>query len=1033
MNIKFKRIFSFLLVLFLTIVLVGCSTKKDNKALDTLNEYADKVFLPETEGINQSFKLPKYAFGVKQYEITWTSSDTAVIDVIECFKEADKDMYWLAFVTLAKQKKTVILTAEVKDVNEKNLKVTRTFTIEVVADNYVEYASIELAKKAEGKTKDESTVKFEGVVTAITNSGYVVSDDSASIYMYKSAHEREVGEKVVVRGIWTSYNNMPQIKDAASDLLGYEKPFDLGKYAENKSLDEITAIVPQKLDDVNCTKIFKTKFKAVAQPAGSYNAYKLVDPFDNGKFVEVSKYNDASTISEVGTLANDKFYEGYVIIYCSRSVGSENVWDVLYIPNSAKEVTIELTPEQKIDGIIKGFKDKFNLKLIADNMELPLLDEDSNAVIEWKSNNEKVITSTGEYLAPASKTTVELTVTVTIGELVVSDTITVYAKALEAHKNYISLARKAYNENEADVEARVEGVVTAVIGNSFYIQDGDSALMVYNLANHGFNVGDNVYVIATITCYNGLYETKSKSVTEFGYVDTKYYANRLELEEFKPEVLSGCDNLLFSMYGVEFVSGTFTVDDKNTLIFKDRKGNNFTVFTDKYMDNAEEQKLADIVNSLKAGDKIDIVDAVVGWHSNPQVTPTINSLRLPNPIKQARDSYVNEDVPNTTVKGVVTTVFGDSYFVQNDYYAIEIYNHKNHGFKAGDVVSVTGTLTVFNGLYEIKSVTASSKITDNITANVVEVFNLDKDAQMGMDCVVFDMNNLVYVSGEMKKTDDTKYVSGYKSSTIKFETLSGLVVEARTDAYIQKEDADALNELLLTLKPGYIVSLVGVNMGWYNAPQVTLVNANQVKVNTIVAARNQYVDKDVENVVAEGVVTAVVDNTYFIQDGDYAIQIYNQKNHGLVVGDVVSVTGTLTVYNNIYEFKNATSTKIEKNYVANPLRIEHEFFDADTLKNKDNVIGTIYDVKFDSVADGAFDSSKSTIVNFKTKDDTIVAYKIDKYMPVEEQNLIKGIVEGLKAGDVVTIKGAAIAFYKGNPQFYATAASNIIAPQEAAK
>ena len=196
---NFKKLLLLIFVAVFAIVLIGCGNKS-NPDKDKLNEMADKIYLGNTEEIVGDMTLPKYAFGNKEFSVTWESSDTSVIEV----KEGDETSY-LGSVTLADEAKNVTLTATVK---YKDLSTTRKFEITVLADEYEGYENIAAVKAKDGKEKDVSKVKFSGTVSFTTKSGFGVSDGSASIYCYQSSHGRTVGEEVEVRGVWTYYNNM---------------------------------------------------------------------------------------------------------------------------------------------------------------------------------------------------------------------------------------------------------------------------------------------------------------------------------------------------------------------------------------------------------------------------------------------------------------------------------------------------------------------------------------------------------------------------------------------------------------------------------------------------------------------------------------------------------------------------------------------------------------------------------------------------------------------------------------------------------
>ena len=419
-----KKFLSLLFVAIFALVLVGCGGGNDDKA--RLEEQADKIYLGDLSEVNNDIKLPKYAFGDQEFPVAWASNNEEVIKVQE-YENSDKELYYQAAVTMALEETKVVLTATV---TYKELTTTRTFEVTVLADEYKGYASIAAVKAQEDKEKDVSMVKFSGTVAFSTGSGFGVTDGKDTIYCYGSGHGRTVGEKVEVRGIWTFYNNMVQLKNSTVKVLGTDASFDIANIAEEKTLTEIFAIKAESVDPVNSTRIFKTKFAAKENAAGSYNTYRLVDPIDNSKTVDVSKYNDSTTLEEVGGLAaSGKFYEGIIIIYCSRSAGSAGLWDVLYVPGTAKEVEVTLTDAQKVAGILGDLQGAFGGKSYDANLELPTTDANYGATISWASDKEDVISSTGVYTAPQAKTEVKLTATVTLNSEVQTVEITVIAKA----------------------------------------------------------------------------------------------------------------------------------------------------------------------------------------------------------------------------------------------------------------------------------------------------------------------------------------------------------------------------------------------------------------------------------------------------------------------------------------------------------------------------------------------------------------------------------------------------------------------------
>lgn len=419
---NFKKFLSLLFVAIFAFVLIGCGgTGSDDKAI--LEQQADKIYLGDLSEINNDIKLPKYAFGNQEFPVTWASSNEEVIKVQE-YTNDDKDLYYQAAVTMALEETKVTLTATV---TYKELSTTRTFEVNVLADEYKGYSTIAAVKAKDDKVKDVSMVKFSGTVAFTTDSGFGVTDGKDTMYCYGSGHGRTVGEKVEVRGVWTSYTGMVQIASGANvKVLGVDDNFKLESLAEEKTLSEIAAIESSGDDPINSTRVFKVKFAAKEGASYSKNTHKLVDPLDSSKAVDLSSYSASAALDEVKTLAESgKFYEGIIILYCCRN----GVWDVLYVPGTAKEVEITLTDAQKVSGIIADLKGSFEGKTVDADLELPTADKNYGATIAWASSAEEVISSTGKYVAPANKTEVKLTATITLNSEVQTVELTVTAKA----------------------------------------------------------------------------------------------------------------------------------------------------------------------------------------------------------------------------------------------------------------------------------------------------------------------------------------------------------------------------------------------------------------------------------------------------------------------------------------------------------------------------------------------------------------------------------------------------------------------------
>ena len=150
-----------------------------------------------------------------------------------------------------------------------------------------------------------------------------------------------------------------------------------------------------------------------------------------------------------------------------------------------------------------------------------------------------------------------------------------------------------------------DGTVVAMVGNSFFIQDGKYGMYVYNKATAGIAIGKKVEVEATIQNYSGVIETKavsSSTVTGIGTLPTVGSITSLtSLANLRQNVLSEAK-------GVKFVSKDKDwASNQNSIAKFDLNGETLTVKFDKYGYNKEN---GDVINAAKEGDTLNLLSTV---------------------------------------------------------------------------------------------------------------------------------------------------------------------------------------------------------------------------------------------------------------------------------------------------------------------------------------------------------------------------------------------------------------------------------------
>lgn len=195
-------------------------------------------------------------------------------------------------------------------------------------------------------------------------------------------------------------------------------------------------------------------------------------------------------------------------------------------------------------------------------------------------------------------------------------------------------------------------------------------------------------------------------------------------------------------------------------------------------------------------------------------------------IINARNGYPGSgDQAGITVEGQVTAVQGSSFYIDDGFSSMFIYNYSNHGFVVGDSVTVTGTLTSYSGLMQIKSKTAGGKLTDKTyTARSVVTLTeteFTKENLAGEDGRIVKLEGLVYQS-----TKVGPWVS--KGTTAQYIFKLGNTEVTLTLNKYANNGADVA-AIIEALTAGDVID-VTAPMGWYNGPQIDLTDASEITV-----------------------------------------------------------------------------------------------------------------------------------------------------------------------------------------------------------
>ena len=478
-----KRIFLVFTLIFVAILVVGCNTENEAKAL------LEDIAFAKTENVNGSFPLPKFVKGNQEAPITWTS-DNEVIKVEEYPSWDDSfrhDLYVKAGVTLAKDATDVTLTATV---TYKEKQASKAFLIKVVGDDY-EAMTIAAAKAAALNTK----VKLRGIVSFVSDGGYVIlaEDKSEQMFVYQGTGFK-VGDVVLVRGTTAIYNKMPQLASGSAA----EKVDQVTFNAETEAT-KMTLNAAMKMDPSTKSTYSKLiQIEGIVEATTDANKpYKIYNPVDGRDFLFVSKYTSKKSLEALAANVG-KYVKVNTIVYDHR----DNFINIL-MPDSFTGVDYVYDAEKYAQLTLTEMQSKFEGALVTGNLTLPTAVETRGATIAWESSNTAIIKNDGKVTLPNQDTKVTLTITVTVGEKTATGTVEVNVKKLDSTKvNKLLEMTPAKSDAASQILVAVEGVVVGHQYKGYWVADETGAILIYTNQTSGSPaIGSVVKVVGNLTTY----------------------------------------------------------------------------------------------------------------------------------------------------------------------------------------------------------------------------------------------------------------------------------------------------------------------------------------------------------------------------------------------------------------------------------------------------------------------------------------------------------------------------------------------------
>lgn len=329
------------------------------------------------------------------------------------------------------------------------------------------------------------------------------------------------------------------------------------------------------------------------------------------------------------------------------------------------------------------------------------------------------------------------------GELEITEDVTIYAIAMMEDMSLedskvCSFAYQVKQEESSEIssvadarkasentELTVKGIVTFIDGKNVYLQDATAGLdAYYSKAQKDIAVGDTLTVKGTKTTYNGLEELKNAETVEIEKAEgeTVLPSKTITLKELLDDYEAG-NYESTRVYLEKLTVGT--IDSKNTQL-TDADGNSINIFkipsdvTCKVGDTINLYAIVGDFNGYQlrvaSADDITVTKAAGEQEEeetlyDPVSDELIASVEGAVNVKEAAAATSGEiTVVGQVVYAYASKAGGDlNNIVLEDVIDNEIYGYlvfdKSYAnydkFVTGDIVAVTGTASVYNGVPEI--------------------------------------------------------------------------------------------------------------------------------------------------------------------------------------------------------------------------------------------------------------------------------------------------------------------------------------------
>lgn len=538
------------------------------------------------------------------------------------------------------------------------------------------------------------------------------------------------------------------------------------------------------------------------------------------------------------------------------------------------------------------------------------------------------------------------------------------------------------------------GTVVAITGNSFYVQDGEYGMYVYNKATSGNAVGKAVSITSTVKTFHGLVETNSitsSEVTGDGQLPAAAsVTSSATLAALNQNVLVNVSEAIFVSKDQDW-SGS-----ANSMAIFSIGGDNVTIKFDKYGFNADK---AAVLNALAANDKVVLSNVVTSYYDAPQIgfagTSAIEKI-----VPVVTPTSVNITSGSELLVGGtlnLTAEVGPAGAPQDVEWSIT---------SGGDCATLAGNvLTGTNPGSVVVKATAVGHADVNASATIT----VTAPQKQLIENLVADPTSVsIRVGDNPVQLGFTATPSNYEENVVWSSSAEGVATVS---------DAG----LLTPVAPGTATIRVEGDESHVGADIAVTVRAQLTSLQDVCAAAEAAGSTgSTDAYTFAGVVTGITGNSFYLQDdAGYGMYVYNKATDGIAVGKIVEVTAKVCTYNGLIETKSGTATASEvigDGTLPTPAAVTNA---ASLAALHQAVLANVASATFVS-KDQDWSSSKASLVTLSIGGDNIVI-KFDKYgYDANKATVLNALV----ANDNVVLSNV-LTSYNNTPQLAFAGTSSI--------